>query len=881
MKPPDNTQPPQWALRFFRWYCHPEYQEDIEGDLRERFERRVKADGEKKAHWELGKDVIRLFRPGIIQPFHRAQPQTHISLLKNYFTLAFRNLEKKKLYTTINILGLSIGIGVCITAFRWVEQELSYDRFHPKAHSIYRVLLTDTEDGFLYQSANDPALLGPKLLEEIPQAENFTRISFLDAIKLFRYEDKIIEKASYIFADPAFLDMFSFQLLQGNPENALSTPSSIILTKQIAEQLFGKVDPLGKEITIHTDQRLVVTGVLEDIPANSHLQFDFLLPMSFFTNNAQYDGQFNTWRNSGSNTYVQLLPSVSIEEISWQATELYMRQSGRLTDSSFDYETSSYKIALQPLLDIHLHSSQINADSISNHTDVRYIYLFSGIAVILLMIACINFINIETSRAITRAKEVGVRKVLGVSRTQLIKQFLIESTVVTFLSMVQALLLVYLILPYFSDFTWYDLLADFQNTYFVLGLSSILIATALLSGIYPALVLSSFYPLKALQQKSVFSSRKVVFRKVLVTAQFSASMLLLIGALVVQKQLSFIQDKPLGYTKENLVAIPLKGEAKNKADVLKNELLAFSEITSVTVCSEALVNVKNNTELEAAGIDEDSYPKVSYIFADEDFFQTYQLDLIEGKIFSTTTSSDNRSFVLNESAAKLLGTASLVGSTMTINGTMEGEVTGIVANFHFQSLHQKIEPCVIVNNPPIWGVNQLVVKLSGDEVSETLAYMQDVFKQVSPTYGFDYQFIDQSIKSLYGSEANMSMFLDYFGVLTLIVAGLGLFGLASFLTQQKAKEVAVRKVLGATFWQVTLLNLREFMYLLTAAALISIPVGYYLMSGWLENFFYRINLSIVFAITALLVTLLMVLIAVAYHTIVLSNTQPAQVLKNE
>jgi putative ABC transport system permease protein len=575
------------------------------------------------------------------------------------------------------------------------------------------------------------------------------------------------------------------------------------------------------------------------------------------------------------------MSSASPEDISRQATEIYVRNAGRLKSEPFDFEKSIYKIRLQPLTQIHLHSSDINADKISNNTDIKYVYIFSSAAIILLIIACINFINIETSKAATRAKEVGVRKVLGAARGQLMKQFFVESTVITFLSMLLGLLLVYFFLPYFIEFTWKDLLMDFHNIYFITGLLVIFVVTSLLSGMYPALILSSFYPLKALQQKVVPTSQKATFRRALVMTQFVASILLIICALVVNGQLRYVKNKPLGYTKENLISIPIKGEAKQKTEVIKNELLAHGEVKNVTLCSEVLVNIKNNTELATPGVNFESDPKVSYIFADEDFFKTYQLEIIDGNIFSTIPSSERKSFVLNESAAKLLGEDSPVGKTITINGNMEGEVTGVVKNFHFKSLHQKIEPCVIVNNPPSWGTNQFVVRLSGHNVPGTLKHLQQVFKKANPAFGFEYHFIDQSLNMLYTSEARMGKFLDYFGILTLIVAGLGLFGLASFLTQQKAKEVAVRKVLGATSWHIILLNVREFMILLFFAALVGVPVGYYFMNDWLQNFSYRINLGIVFPLIALLLTLLTVLLAVAYHTILLSNTRPAEVLKNE
>jgi ABC-type antimicrobial peptide transport system permease subunit len=755
-------------------------------------------------------------------------------MFKNYLKTTFRNTTRHKGYSFINIAGLAIGMACTLLILLWIKDELSYDRFHENGKDIYRIMSYGTRymiEGF----DGTPAPLAPAILEEVPGIVNYTRFS--DVPKLVcKYEDKVFYENRGLIADPSIFEIFTFPFVQGDPQTAFSEPLDIVITETMAEKYFGNEDPVGKTMEID-GQPAAVTGVIQDIPHNSHIQFDFLSSYKFIQKVSSYG---MSWGSFNFVTYLQLEANRDIQEIGRKITAVAAKNNCPQVKDGVEFR-------LQPLSAIHLDNRAAHRNYI-NVGDRKYVYVFSIIAFFVLFIACVNFMNLSTARSTTRAKEVGMRKTVGASRRQLVMQFFGESFFLTSLACAIALILVMLLLPAFNQLTGKNLKLDLFDFQLVSGLIIIVFLTAMTAGIYPAIYLSSFRPVKVL--KGVFKSegKSQAFRRILVVIQFSLSIALLIGTSVAYNQLRFLRHSKLGFNKENIIYVPVKENIGKRYDAFKAELLNDSDILSVAAQYYlfAADGPFRSTGYDWEGREEGQEQDIILNLVDYDFIPMLDLELVEGRNFSQEYATDaSQAYILNEEAIKEMGIQDPVGKRFSY-GKREGTIIGVLKNAHFRSLHVEIEPHVFfilrdVSAATQYGV--VLIKINGHKTEEALTKIKGVWESINPISPFEYHFLDQKYDSLYGNEKKIGTILNAFTLFAIIISCLGLFGLASFLTEQRTSEIGIRKVLGASESGIVFLLSKQFTKWVLIANLFAWPAAYFVMSQWLKSFAYRINIG--------------------------------------
>ncbi len=728
-------------------------------------------------------------------------------MLKNYFKIAFRNLARFKIYSFINIAGLAVGMAVSILIILYIQEELSYDKFHKNADRIYRLSREwFNEDGTssLHLARVAPPI-GPLLKNDFPNTiEEVTRV-ISDYSTFLRVDNKTFVEDKFFWAEDNFFKIFSFKMIKGNPETALKDPYSVVLTESMAKKYFGNEDPIGKTILYERQNNLKVTGVIEDVPENSHFKFDFL--GSFITLN-DYIGVENLTTNWGSNNYVTYLllpknfPASELEKqfpsfLDKHLTQIYTQERG--TPPSVK-PSKVNQLHLWKLTDIHLHSHLTT--ELEENGDINDVYIFSIIALFILLIACINFMNLATARSAKRAREIGMRKVLGAYKKQLMLQFIGESLMISFIAMLIAVVIVEAALPFFNNFIDKHLsLNYFGNPIVIIGLLGLTLIVGLISGSYPAFLLSSFSTIKVLKGNNS-SSRKSTFRTVLVVAQFTISIVLIICMGIVYSQMQYFKNKDLGYDKNRIVILPSNQDMRKNIESVKSQLFENPNILNVTssrlVPSDMLLNSWGG---QLVGGDE-TIPLNFRLAVDEvdyDFIKTYGLQLIAGRDFSREFGTDDTAaFILNEAAVKQLGwnPREAIGKKM-IYGQREGQVIGVINNFNFESLHNKIVPIILLISKT--GNSQFSVKISGKDISGTLGFLKRKWTELRPDYPFEYTFLESQLDELYTPEKKLGEIFGVFSLLAVIIACLGLFGLASFAAEQRTKEIGIRKVLGASY----------------------------------------------------------------------------------
>jgi putative ABC transport system permease protein len=773
-------------------------------------------------------------------------------MLRNYLVVALRNMLRHKGYSFINVVGLAVGMACFILIVLWVRDEMSYDEFHLNADRLY--LVTDYEkyaDGDELTFSVNPPDLAPTLISEYPEIVDACRHRVRPG-RVIRHEDRFFSEDGLSFADPSFFTIFTFRFIKGDPRGALPSPNSIVITQRMASKYFGDEDPIGKTLQVDGRVNFNVTGVIEDVPRNSHLEFDFVAP---FSAAKEFGMAVEGWNSYAYRTYVLLAENANPGELSGKVAGTIKRHD----------EEAIVKLSLQPVTDIHLSG------------DMSSVYLFTIIAAFILFTACINYMNLATARAGKRGKEVSLRKVVGANRKEIALQFFGESILISLVALCLSLLLVEIFLPLFNDLSAKQLsFSLLRNGSVILVLLGTAIATGTISGSYPALFLSALTPASVLKGSWRSGSREAVLRRLLVSLQFVLSIALIIGTVVIGRQIHFIRNQKLGFDKEQVLCIGLKGDSSQKLEVLKSELSKTGGVTSISAVSGPPAGLHMSTLVQEWGDGQvQGDILIHRLFADYDFARTLGIHMAQGRFLSQKFVSDtSRSVVVNEAAVRAMGMKSPLGKEV-----LGSTIVGVVEDFHFSSLHSQIKPLAIQHEPDMLG--HLLVKMKPGDISPFISSLEARWTKLVPGAPFEYQFLDEKIDGLYRADQRIGKIINSFTALALFIACLGLFGMASFSAEQRTKEIGIRKVLGATVPEITFSLIREFGKWVLLANLIAWPLAYFAMNRMLETYAYRISLDVWIFLVAGVAALILAVATVSYQSIKAALTNPVKTLRYE
>jgi len=795
-------------------------------------------------------------------------------MLQNYLKIALRNLVKQKLYAFVNIFGLAIGLACVILILVYVRYELSFDRFHENADRIFRIVQRQPGNVFLGSDhfAVTPAPLASTLVDEYPEVTHATTITSNNALishgDVHFYEEGLK-------ADAHLFEVFTFPMIHGIAETALVEPNTIVLTESLARKIFGDEDPMGQTLIHQNQDAFTVTGVIEDVPDNAHFTFAFVTSIRSDSNYLR-NLEEGRWNNNSWFTYFLLEEGSDYQQV--QAKMRAFTEKYLADDDDDPDELNQYYI--QPMTDIHLRS-HVNFEMGTNN-DMKYIYLFSAIALIILLIACVNYMNLATARSITRAREVGMRKVVGAHRWQLIQQFIGESMLLAFLAMVLAMVLVFLLLPVFGSLVERDLsLGLVGGGTLLLGLLGIGLVVGFVAGSYPALFMAALRPVHVLKGSMERRARRSRLQSLLVVGQYAISIMLVAGSLIIYQQLRYIQNKEIGYNRDHVVVLRIRdADVRENQETIKSELQRHGNVTAVTFTSHLPTRIASSTTVQGwEGSNEDDELSIYRTNVDYDFLDVFELKLADGRIFSPDFASDTIAFVINETAVRALGWREGEGVGKRFkDGDEEGSVIGVLKDFHMHSLHQPIQPLMLRMDGNWFGY--IAAKVRPDDLPQTLAFLEETMRRFTP-YPFEYEFLDETFDQLYKTEIKLGEAFGYFTLLALLIASLGLFGLAAFSAEQRTKEIGVRKVLGASVPAIVLLLSKEFTRLVVVAFVLAIPVAYLAMNRWLEDFAYRIDVSWPVFLAAGLAALLVALLSVGYQAFKAARVNPVVSLRYE
>ncbi len=799
-------------------------------------------------------------------------------MFKNYFKTAWRNLWKNKIYSFINIVGLAVGMSACIIILLFVSYERSFDNFHKK--NIYRLNEVQKFEGMV--AAQKVALtmfpMAPTLKAEFPEIKSFARISAADNTPL-TYGNKKVSIKRICFVDSTFLNIFDFKLLNGDRKSVLDKKNSIVLTKAAAEIFFGKEDPIGKVLVNydHDTTTLLVTGVLDNVPQNSQLQFDALVPFSTIEN----PNMMNNWGGNWLNTYLELAPNTNTVAMEQKFPDYLKRH---MSDDNW----KKYELFLLPLKKVHGGANDIGLDSFNyQQFDESYTNLFFIIALIVLLIACINFMNLSTARSAERAREVGVRKSIGAFRWQLALQFIGESVVLTLIAMLIAVILVIIFLPAVNHLSQreltFSLLTDWK-----LFLSIVLGAVVLgvITGVYPAIYLSSFRPIKVLKGSVQTGKNKSMLRNVLVVGQFACAIFLMIATTFALKQLYYLKNRPTGFDREQVVNVRLQNGTLKKYNILKKDLLQNTLITGVTAAQDILGSHLDQSGIQFKGDGPLRQLGSTRLIVDPDYLTLYKITMVAGKNFSSEAAANGKEYIINETLAKELlkedsskaGITSLLGKQFGFDSL--GYIVGISRDFNFNSLHNKIETMFMFNQKD-WGYGDMSVKINENKPKEAIAFIESVWKKDCADTPFDYQFLDDHFNELYRSDSQISTIVGTLAILAIIISCLGLFGLASYAAERRTKEVGIRKVMGASLQNLVLMLSKDFLKYVLIAALIALPLSWFSVHKWLQDYAYRINVSWWIFVVAVLVAMFIAFATISFQAIKAAMANPVKSLRSE
>lgn len=783
-------------------------------------------------------------------------------MISHYLKTAFRIISRNRLFSIINIFGLSIGIACFILIFLWISDEISYDRYNSKAERIYRVVM-EKEDGSMYKKiARTPPPVGRAIKERYPEIEKSTRFFFM---KMGFIHDNSLYNENGAFVDTDIFSVFDINLIEGDIESTFSAPFNIIISKSLALKIFSSTDVLGKMLKVGETTSFTIKGVFEDIPENSHMDFDFLIP---------YDALFQfglpreMWDNYNNINYSYVLvnKTANINELNQKIRNLIIEQD----------ENLKLYLFLQPLNDVYL-KSNFSGDypTLGN---IKNIYIFSVISIFILIIASFNFMNLTTAQSASRLKEIGVKKVVGSHRRNLVLQFLGEALLLTFVAHIFAIIIVELTLPLFNNITSKSLHIDYFNIDFLLLIVSIIAIVGLFSGSYPSSYLSSIKPLMIFRGGETQNKRSSTIRRILVILQFTIATGLITGSIAIKQQMNYLSESNLGFKKSNLVYFNLKGNG-NQYELLKERLLNNSGINNVTVSSHELTDVVHLAEVEWEGKKNKDKALMNLLFVDHDFIPTMQMQLIEGNDFIKKHHDDTvSSFILNESAVKQLDIENPVGKRFSL-GRLNGYIKGVVKDFHYQPLYNDIKPLVLsTHNSERY---YLYVRINPDKSDDIIPTIEEEFHEIDPEAPFEYYYLEDSIDKMYSNELKLSKLVDYFTILIILISCLGLFGLASFMAERRTKEIGIRKALGSSLSNILLLMTKEILMWILMANVLSVPFTYFFLKNWLQNFSYHIDLKPWIFLGSALITIIIGIATTLLKAWTAARENPVKALRYE
>jgi len=863
-----NSNPPQPFLKFFQWYCHPKLSDSIEGDLTELYRERVKLSGKKSADFRFIIDVLLLFRPGIIRSFKQTNNLNQADMFANYIKIALRIIVRNKAYSFINISGLAVGLASAILILLWVQNEVSYDRFHSKSDRIYKMFSRDNFNGATSVWPTTPSLMGPELKQsygEVEDAARFRVVYFLVKAGEVRFNEQ------GAFADPSYLHLFDFQMHEGK-RNALANDFGIVLSKPMAIKLFGKTDCVGKPVVVNETDNFTVTAVLKELPKNTEFQFQFLLPWNYMTR-LGWD-RFQDWTQTNAVTYALLKNGVPFDGFQSKVMKIVQ---GHVQKG----DGTTREIVAHPMSKVHLYSRAENGQLTSGR--IETVKLFSAIAVLIVLIACINFMNLSTARSEKRAQEVGVRKVVGAQRRSLITQFICESTVLVMIAFIIAIGLVQLSLGAFNVIVEAPLRIDFANLQYWLFALVLILVTGLLAGSYPAFYLSSSRPLKVLKGAFKNVNALITPRKVLVVMQFTFAIVLSICAIMVQRQIQFAMSRDAGYNRSAVAYNFMQGQVSQHYDAIRNELLTSGAATSVTRTFSPVTriwNVENSYSWQGSG-ESDKTTSFLQFGSDRDLVKTLGVTIKQGRdIDIYTYASDTAAVLLNETAVEMMRLKDPIGEVVKNDNGQVFHVVGVVKNFIVGSPYQDVGPMMIKGWTERYGAVHFRLDLSNGQM-EALQKAEQVFKKYNPEYPFEYYFADDFYNQKFGNEKQTATLAALFAALTIFISCLGLFGLAAYMAENRTKEIGIRKVLGASTASLATLVSKNFIQLVIISIALASPMAFFIVDNWLQSYKYHVSIGVtVFLITAA-VAVAIALLTVSFQSIKAAMANPVDSLRSE
>ena len=798
-------------------------------------------------------------------------------MIRNYCKTARRNLTKNKAHSFINIAGLTVGLTCCLLIALYIQHELSFDKFEEKGNRIARVIMQYNFDGSSesnegnYTSVRVAAVF-PKTFPEVESAIKMTEYN-----RVVRYDEKMFDEKNFMYADSNFFDIFSFRLLSGNIHDALSAPYDVILTESTAKKYFGNSDPVNKTLRVGNDSNLYrVTGVMQDCPSNSQIQFDLLASFSSLGITADYA---DTYWDANYTTYLLLRNKNAIGQLQAKLPAFMKKE--------MEGKGATVNFRLEPFNKIHLYSPY---NSFVPNNSITYIYILAAVALLILIIACFTYVNLSTARSLERAREVGVRKVIGALKNQLFWQFINESVLLSLIAVLLSLFLSALLLPSFNSLSDQHLRAQaLFSLPFILFSLSVAIIISFLAGIYPALILTKFQPVKVLKGAFKNTASGQVLRRSLIVFQFAISVFLIVSTFIVQRQLYFIQHIKLGYDRDHVIVLPIDDKMVNNLAVIKQQFRQSPDVLSVSACSNTPVQGGGGFSMRSALMPEDKQMAVMADRVDEDYVTAVGLQIMAGKNFTSQDIKDASNddyqkniyhFILNESAAKQLGWTAqeAIGKKMFLGNERPGIVAGVVKDFHFESLHTPIKPFVLF--PETWK-RQLLVKVSGEHLQQTISHIGSSWKTLVPYRPFEFHFLDEDYNKLYSSETRLGTIMDLFAGIAIVLACLGLFGLSAYTVQQRFKEIGIRKVLGGSVSNIVITLSRDFIFLTCIAILIAIPAAWWASAKWLQSFSYRTSVTWNVFVIAALATILLAIITVSFQAIKAAVANPVKSLRTD
>ncbi|MEM7297463.1 MAG: ABC transporter permease [Bacteroidota bacterium] len=881
----NDIQTPKGGRALLTWFCSEEWLDELLGDLEEEYTDNIERTGKRKATIRYYQQVLMLIRPHIIK---KRKPSP--LMLRNYLKSSYRSLIKNKAYSIINVLGLTVGITCCLLISLYVQDEMSYDNFFEDNDRIYRVALERVYPTNTRYFGSSPVNLAPTLLENYPEVEEagrLHRLFFQNEIEVTIGENRFIED-KYLFADNDFFNVFSFEFVEGDASSALEGVNDVVITESTAKRFFGEGTALNKVYNIDTTSFLV-SGVIKDVPSNSHMAFDILgsihsLPF------LEQAASSNSWINPWLFTYIKLEEGVNPKTLEDKLPEM-VRTYGmasilsQLSISEEEYPSSGneFNYFLQPAKDIHLKS---NLDvEIQANSNINYVYLLIAVVFFILIISCINFINMATARSAERAKEVGVRKVLGSHKSMLVKQFLTEANLVALIAFLLAIVATMAVLPSFNTLVGKQLgLEAISNPIILTGLIVVILFIGTLAGIYPALVISSIKSALVLKGKYSTSSKGIWLRNSLIVFQFFISIAMISGMLLLNKQMTFMQNKQLGFNKENVIVVDQAQEVGTDQQAFKNELLAMEGIKNVSY-GFAMPGEFTGNFIATSEIPDLPIVRTFAVSIDDNYIPTLGMEMISGRGFEPSY-NDSLNVIINETAASLLGYDEAVGRKVINpnpgqNQSRELTIIGVVKDYHHQSLHTEIPPMILFNIPDRAIMPRMAIKVETNDMLTLIQNIESKWKEFESERPISYAFLDKNLDELYEADLKTGTVFSLFTMITIIMACIGLFGLAAYVTEQRTKEIGVRKVLGASIGNIIILLSLNFTKLILISFGLAIPLVYFGMDKWMESFAYRTSVDIVTLIASGLLTLILAWITISYYSIKIAVLNPVKSLRSE